>query len=342
MFVAVFVVVVVAFVLDLRGAKVASSRSWWALVATVIAAVLPLGAILPHATLPHVASVPSFDVTRPCVAPTESAQLHALGPFVMIRVLLPLAIVIGLVRERPAPRPRFLVAISAVLAFAVFAIASARTLRGGAELGALRSCGALTPEEGIDAPRVRAVVASIVGDGRHEILHWRELPRLPAPPWVRGEIPVTINGDPWSLRRLGSAVVAEPDDARRADRPLPVLHFASIPSMAVSATSTVLLDHRPDGKLYAVRVGQPARIGEIGPLLRPPRWPLLLMVSALGSAIVLLLLSRPRRALAEVFAPYRTTSATPTRQSALPAIAALILIEASLTTLHVLAPYLPT
>jgi hypothetical protein len=339
MLVAVFCAVVATFVLDLRGPRTGPARSWWPLCAALVAAALPIGAIVPEATLAHVASVPSFDITRPCVAPPESNKLHAIAPAVMLWLLLPAGVVIGLLRDRSAPRPRFLLGFSFALAAAVLSVTLVRTVRGGVDVGSLRACGALTPEEGTDASRVRAVVQGMVGDARLQILRWRDLPHLPAPPWVRGEIPVTIDGHPWSLRVHRASVVAEPDDPRRADRPLPALHFASIPSMAVSAHSTVLLDHRPDGKLYAVRVGQPVRVDEIGKLLRPPRWPLLVMIVSLVSAVALLVGSRQRRALVEVFAPYRVVSVERVG-SALPAVCALILIEASATTLHVLAPYL--
>ncbi len=336
MLLAVFLAVLAAAVLDLRRASGASSfrASGW-FVATLVAAALPLGALLPEATLSHVGSVPSFDLLRPCVAPSEAPARHAFAPFVALRLLLPLAVVALVFRERPAPRPRLLLGLSLALATTVLALFSVRALRGGVELASYRTCGALTPEEGSDAARVRA----LIGAAKQELIHWRDLPRLPRPPWVRSEIAVTIAGEPWVLRPRGAAVVAEPDDPRRADRPLPALHFASVPSMAMSKGSMVLLDHRPDGKLYAVRVGQPARFAEIAPLLRPPRWPLALLALAIGGTLVVAVLSRPRPLLA-VVAPYRTAPTEDAAPRALPALCAFVLVEASLTAMHVLLPYL--
>lgn len=341
MLIAVFVAVLAAMVLDLRRADgTARGRgAWFAFVATGVAAALPFGAVLPIPSLAHVGSVPSFDVTRPCVAPDVTTSLHALGPFLFLRVLLPIAIVFFLARERAAPRPRFLLGFAISLASVVFAFAAVRTARGGADLAAYRTCGALTPEEGLDPSRVRAVLARTMGEARQEIIHWRDLPRLPRPPWVRSEIPVTIGGDPWVLRPRGASVVAEPDDHRAIERPLPALHFASVPSMAMSPGHTVLLDHRPDGRLYAVRVGRPVRFAEIGPLVRPPRWPLAVLGFGILFTLVVLVRLRPIRAIA-IFAPYRAAPEVPPRASALLPLCALFLIEASLTSMHVLIPYL--
>lgn len=320
-----------------------NARSWLPLIAAVVAAVLPLGAIFPHATFEHVAMVPSFDVTRPCVAPHESAmRLHAVLPFVMIRVLLPLAIVIGIGRERAAPNARYLLGFAFALSATVLLFTASRTLRGGFHADEVQTCGALTPESGADAAHVRAL--PIVRTGRQQLIEWRDLPRLPRPPWVHGEIAVTIAGDPWTLRVRSNAgssgIVAEPDDLRRADRPLPALHFASVPSMVVGPAGSFLLDHRPLGKLYAVRVGSPVDLRQIGPLVSPPRWPLLMLVVALAGSLATLIASRPARVLAAVFSPYRTAMLLPAPESPLVAWCALVLIEASATAIHVLLPYL--
>lgn len=341
MLLAVFLAVFAAAALDLRRscrsareAPCFRASSWF--FATLVAAALPLGAVLPGGSLSHVGSVPSFDLLRPCVAPSDAPAWHALVPFAGLRVLLPLALVALFFRERPAPRPRLLLGLGVALSTTVLVLFSARALRGGAELASYRTCGALTPEDGSDAARVRR----LLGHSKQELIHWRALPRLPRPPWVRGEIAVTIAGEPWVLRSRGAAVVAEPDDPRRADRPLPALHFASVPSMASSSGSMVLLDHRPEGKLYAVRVGRPARFVEIAPLLRPPRWPIAPLLLAIGATLGVSWASRPRRLLAG-FAPYRAPPvANPTTTNALSAFCGFLLIEASLTAMHVLLPYL--
>lgn len=338
MLLAVFLAVVAMVALDLRSAE-SRTRAWLPVIATVIAAALPVGAILPHVTFEHVAAVPSFDVTHPCVAPVASAaRWHSALPFLMIRVLLPIALIIGLARDRTAPRAAHLVGFAFALTATVLSFALFRTLRGGAAPEDLRTCGALTPDSGSDAARVRSL--PMLRDHRLQLIQWRDVPRLPRPPWVRGEIPVTIAGEPWTLRLRAASVIAEPDDLRRADRPLPALHFASVPSMATGPGGTVLLDHRPGGKLYAVRVGAPVSLREIGPLLRPPRWPLAMLALALIGCLAALVVSRPARVLVTVFAPYRAMHLREPPPSAVPAWCALILIEASLTTMHVLLPYL--
>jgi hypothetical protein len=179
----------------------------------------------------------------------------------------------------------------------------------------------------------------LLRDPKLEVIHWKDLPKLPRPPWVWSELAVTVAGEPWVLRRRGDRVVAEPDDPRRADRPLPALHFASVPSMATTPGSMVLLDHRADGKLYAVRIGQPTQFTDVAPLLRPPRWPLAFLAAAIGITLAVLLERRPRPLLA-VFAPYRAAPDGAPPVSAWPAFCAFLLIEASLTTMHVLLPYL--
>lgn len=344
MLVAVFCAVVLMTVLDLRRPAVSDgsgARASWAwLIAAVLAAALPIGCALPIQSLTHVGMVPSFDALRPCVPPRDSLmRAHALVPLLLLRVLLPIAILVGIVRDRPAPGPRYLLGFALALATTVLTFSVVRALRGGADLSTFRTCGALTPEEGADAPRVREVLSRVVRDGRQEILHWRDLPRLPRPPWVRGEIAVTIAGEPWVLRSRGEKVIAEPDDPRRADRPLPALHFASVPSMAIGAGSTVLLDHRPAGKLYAVRVGSPTSLREIGPLVAPPRWPIALLLIAIGITLAWYVRSRPRPVL-RVLAPYRTAPDGPRTIRAMPAFCAFLLIETSLTAMHALLPYL--
>jgi hypothetical protein len=341
-----------ALALDLRAARGepggrAATITLVALVASVVAALLPIGALLPHASLDHVASVPSWDVVRPCVPPPEpSSRFHAIAPVALSRLLFPV-IVVAALGARPTVRPRRLLAIALAFALAVIAIGGVRTLRGGAEVTAFRACGALTPEEGADASSVRAVINRMIVDGRQEVIRWRELPRLPRPPWVRSEIPVTIGGDPWVLRVRGKSVVAEPDDVRRADRPLPALHFASVPTLASGAdargkVSTVLIDYRPDGKLYAVRVGRAVQSAEIGPLLRAPRWPVAIVALALVVAVAMMWMTRVRSIVAVVQSPYRTAPASEGSPlvAAVPAVVALILIETSATALHALLPYL--
>jgi hypothetical protein len=340
MLLAVFLAVLAMAVLDLRrssGGGNFRACVWFA--AAVVAAALPIGAILPAGSLSHVGVVPSFDVLRPCVAPMHSPSRHAIVPFVLLRVLFPIAVVAFISRDPPAPRPRFLLGFAVALATTVLAFASVRAVRGGADPGSFRACGALTPETGSDATQVRWLLRRLMREPKQEVIAWRDLPKLPRPPWVWSEIAVTIGGEPWVLRKRGARVVAEPDDLRRADRPLPALHFASVPSMATSNGAMVLLDHRPEGKLYAVRVGQPAQFNEVAPLLRPPWWPIAFLVLSLAVTLVTLLRSRPKRLLG-VFAPYRTAPDDAPAVSAMPAFCAFLLIEASLTAMHVLLPYL--
>ncbi len=305
----------------------ASALALVALIACVVAALAPIGALLPEPMLSHVASVPSWDIVRPCIAPPEPpSRVHAIAPFAVLRVVFPIIIAAAVsARTRPIVRPRRVLAIAIAFSITVLGVSTVRALRGGADPAAYRTCGALTPEEGADAARVRAVIGRMLDGGRQQLLRWRTLPRLPPPPWVRSEIPITIASDPFVLRVRGKNVVAEPDDPRRADRPLPALHFASVPTLASGADDTkVLIDHRPDGKLYAVRVGRAAGPSEIGPLLAAPLWPALVVASAVAFAALSLWITRARPELRNVF----------------PALAALILVEASGTALHVLWPYL--
>ena len=342
--------VLTALVLDMRAARGepggrASQIATIALVASVIAALLPIGALLPAPSLAHVAPVPSWDVVRPCVPPPEArSHAHALGPLVLSRVLFPVIVAAALsAAGRPLVRPFRLLAVAMAFALAIVLFGGARVLRGGSDLAAFRACGALTPEEGADAPSVRTVIARLTVDGRQELIRWRDLPKLPRPPWVRAEIPVTIAGDPWVLRVRGAGVVAEPDDPRRADRPLPALHFASVPRLARGEGGTVLIDNRPDGKLYAVRVGRAVHPSEIGPLLRPPAWPVLLTLAVVVAACSALWIARERSAVPALSPPYRAVTSeehSPSLRRVVPAIAAFCLIEASATALHALSPYL--
>jgi hypothetical protein len=342
--------VLAALILDLRAARGeaggrAATVTLIALVATVIAALMPFGVLIPHPSLAHVAPVPSWDLIRPCVAPPEpSTHGHALGPLAIARLVFPVIVAAALgAAARPIARPRRVLAVSLAFALAIVVLGGARVLRGGADLEAFRSCGALTPEEGADASRVRAVIDRMLVDSKQELIRWRDLPRLPRPPWVRSEIPVTIAGEPWVLRVRRGGVVAEPDDPRRADRPLPVLHFSSVPHLARNHVGTVLVDHRPDGKLYAIRVGRPVQPNEIGPLLRAPAWPVLLTLAALAVAGVALYVTRDRNERAALQPPYRTAASEPLERplrSAVPAIVALLLMESSATALHALLPYL--
>jgi len=342
-------VVLLALALDLRAARGdpggrASALALAALIAAVIAALVPLGALLPHPSLAHVASVPSFDAMRPCVPPAEPpSRLHGVAPLAVLHVLFPIIVAAALgATTRPIVRPRRALAVAFAFALLVLVVGGARALRGGVDVASIRACGALTPEEGADAARVRSVIDRMVGDRQLSVIRWRELPKLPRPPWVRSEIPVTIRGEPWVLRVRGDAVIAEPDDLRRADRPLPALHFASVPVLAQSAVTSVLLDPRPDGRLYAVRVGRAVQAHEIGPLLRPPLWPIAAIALALVVSAIALYVARARNALAPSVAPYRTA---PTEQAVLlaeatPAIVTLLLIEVTGTAWHALAPYL--
>lgn len=349
---ALAVAVSIALALDLRDARGeaggrASALALIALVATVIAAFAPLGALLPPPSLSHVAPVPSWDVIRPCMPPPEPpSHAHAIAPFAVLRFVFPIIVAGAMTASaRPVVRPRRVLAVAIPLSLIVLLMSGVRVLRGGAEPASFRACGALTPEDGADASRVRGVIARMLAGGRQELIRWRELPRMPRPPWVRSEIPITIADDPWVLRVRGKGVVAEPDDPRRADRPLPALHFSSIPTLASGeGGATVLVDHRPDGKLYAVRVGRAVQPAEIGPLLRAPRWPALVVLGAIVAATAALWIARPRREHETTSPPYRTAPDEPRSESplraSLPAFAAFVLVEASATALHVLWPYL--
>lgn len=317
-----------------------------AIVATILAALLPIGVMLPAPSLAHVAPVPSWDPLRPCLAPPHpEARAHAWAPFALIRVLLPAAIVVSL-RARPLPRARFLLAASAVVAAIVLSLGVRRLARGGADPTDIRTCGALTPEQGADGRAVRALLDRVNVDARQELIRFRELPRLRPPPWVRAEIAVTIGGEPYSLRPRGPRVTAEPDDARRAERPLPALHFTGIPTIEHGTTpdgrpARVLVDRRSDGRWFAVRVGEPARFSEVAPLLRAPWWP----VALLGATVIVvgaaLWSTRARTRPTGVLAPYRTPPQQPlARTSAVRAVCAFALVEASFTAWRALAPFL--
>jgi len=318
-----------------------------ATLAAILAALLPIGAILPEPSLSHVAPVPSWDPLHPCLAPPHPAsRWHAFAPFALIRVALPLAVVVGLA-TRPLPRARFLLGASFALAAWVSFLAVPRLFRRGVPLTELTTCGAFTPEQGFDGRAVRALLDHTNRDGRQELVSFRELPRLPPPPWVRGEIAVTIAGDPYSLRMRGQRVVAEPDDPRRAERPLPALHLASIPAIEHGTTpdgrpASVLIDRRADGKWYAVRLGQPLSFAEIAPIVRPPWWPVAVLFGVVSIVVFAIRVCRRAPNDSGPNAPYRTAPDVRTTRfrEAVPALCALALVEASFTALHVLGPYL--
>lgn len=325
----------IALALDLRDAPkgeggLPSVLAVALLIASAASAVAPLGALLPEPSLSHVAPVPSWNLIRPCIPGAEPpSRAHAIGPIGVLRLVFPAMIAAALAtRRRSVVLPRRVLAVAISFAVAVLVVAGVRALRSGAEPASFRACGALTPEDGADASRVRAVIARMIADGQQQLIRFRDLPRIPRPPWARSEIPVTIAGDPWVLRVRGTRVVAEPDDPRRADRPLPSLHFASVPTLATGGSGmTVLVDRRPDGKLYAVRVGRAVQPSEIGPLLRAPRWPAVIVMGALVVVGFSLFLARARPNVTSL-------------RASLPAFSLLVLIEASATALHVLWPYL--
>ncbi|MBI2392694.1 MAG: hypothetical protein HYV09_24120 [Deltaproteobacteria bacterium] len=335
-----------------RDARVAGARASflpaYAIAAAMLAALLPLGVMLAEPSLSHVAPVPSWDLLRPCLAPPHPAtRAHAWAPFALVRVLLPAAIALGL-RARTLPRARFLLGASAAVALTVLSLGVHRLAKGGADPAEVRTCGALTPEEGADGRAVRALLDRVNVGARQELIRFRELPRLRPPPWMRAEIAVTIGGEPYSLRPRGPRVVAEPDDARRAERPLPALHFASIPAIEHGTTpdgrpATVLLDRRSNGRWFAIRVGQPARFSEVAPLLRAPWWPVALLGACVIAVASALWATRARPRVASALGPYRAPPDEPRARPLAPAIhavCAFVLVEASFTALRALAPYL--
>lgn len=318
-----------------------------ATIAAVVAALLPIGLILPEPTLSHVAPVPSWDPLHPCLPPPHPAsRWHAIAPFAVLRVALPLAVVVGLA-TRPLPRARFLLGASFALAAWVLVASVPRVLRGGVATTEITTCGAFTPEQGFDGRSVRALLDRLHVDGRQQLVVFRDLPRLPPPPWVRGEIGVTIAGEPYSLRVRGKNVVAEPDDPRRADRPLPALHLASIPAIEHGTTpdgrpASVLVDRREGGKWYAVRLGRPLSFREIAPIARAPWWPVALVAITLVLSVAALRFCRRASRGQGPIAPYRAAPDTSIAggREAIPALCALALVEVSFTALHVLGPYL--
>lgn len=349
------VLVVAAAALDLwlaaRGphGRVTGPGSFIAFAATlgaIVAALSPIGLLIPEPTLSHVAPVPSLDSLQPCLPPPlPSGRGHAVLPFALLRLVLPLGAAVA-IAARPLPRARALLSVSFALALAVLAASTLRLLRGGVAVSEIATCGAFTPEQGFDGRAVRALLDRVNREGRQELVRFRELPRLPPPPWVRAEIGLTIAGEPWSLRLRGTNVVAEPDDPRRAQRPMPALHLASIPSIERGVTldghgASVLVDRRSDGRWYAVRLGRPLSFAELAPIARPPGWPVALLLCAVLVAIVALRAGRSRPPSASPLAPYRTSSdENPARGSVVPALCALLLVEATFTVWRVIGPYL--
>lgn len=317
----------------------------FAVTSAILAALLPLGLVLPEPTLSHVAAVPSFDLLHPCLPPPHPpSRWHAVVPFALLRVALPAGVAV-MIGARIVPRARLLFGASLALAAFVLATMVPRLFRGGVETQQISTCGALTPEQGWDGKTVRALLDRLHHDARQELVLFRDLPKLPPPPWVRGEIPVTIGGEPWSLRMRGVRTVAEPDDPRRANRPLAALHFQSIPAIEHGKTADgreahVLVERRADGKWYAIRLGRALSFRELAPIARAPWWPVALLLTAFSGTLAFVGLSRRARGETLPFAPYRRAPSDPARVELLPAMAAVLLVETSLTALRVLGPYL--
>ncbi|MGZ5966997.1 MAG: hypothetical protein ACXWP4_04970 [Polyangiales bacterium] len=337
----VVLAIALAVVLDLKRARVdGSERSAGIALAcaasAVIAPLLPIAAILPTPVPAAGKTLASFDAAWPCSAPPHAAIApHAIVLFFAVRVLVPLG-VIALARThvRSAPRPRALAMVAFVAAAIVLFAGSVRVFRGGSELSSFRTCGALTPESGAPREAVDEAIARVMSAHAPAIVATSSAD--PSPPWARAGLPIAIADRTARMRARGSRVAILDDDAAKA-----AVTFSGTPEVVAGIDTrgrpaVVLLEERANGT-FALRVGRPVSLDEIGPLARAPKWPLAMVaLAAMGLAVAM----RRRAASTTLSFAYRSAPATFVAPSDVrPWIAAWLLVEAASSALMVLRPY---